>query len=107
VLLEALDESLKSIFGESAAYAILYHLGMSGSFGLKEIFEHPQDFTRALKEMFGEVGAEVVGGLLVEELREKLGIDREENAPGSLEDFFYRLKIACSERASKPGKPEV
>ena len=103
-LLEALDESLRSIFGTTTAYEVLYHLEKRGSSGLAELFGHPQEFVQALKAMFGEAGAQVVGSLLEAEFREKLGLDREEHATGSLEAFFCWLKIASRRRAPKMGE---
>jgi hypothetical protein len=72
VLLSVLDESMESIFGRSAAEAVFYHLEKCYILKHVDILEKPEVFSEAIEGMFGEVGAEVIEGLLVMDLLARL-----------------------------------
>ncbi len=80
-LLCALDESMKSIFGENTAQAVYYHLEKRDIMKPEDILEKPQTFALAIKDIFGETGAEIIETLLIKDLLTKLGVkkEREEN----------------------------
>ena len=92
-LLGILDKSMKSIFGDSTADAVYYYLQKRFLLKLDDIPERPQAFTNAIKEIFGETGADIIEALLVKDLCEKFQI----NTPAktnTLEDCLDELKIS-------------
>ncbi len=97
-LLSALDESLKSIFGESAAKAVYHYLQKGYLLKLEDIPEKPKTFARAIKEIFGETGAEVIEALLVKELCTKFRIEGRRKEIDKLADCMDELKVACTEK---------
>jgi hypothetical protein len=74
-LLDVLDESFQSIFGENTAKAVYYHLREGHLLRFEDIPEKPQSFAKALEKIFGEAGAEVIETLLVKDIRAKFGIE--------------------------------
>ncbi|MDH5447814.1 MAG: DUF3227 domain-containing protein [Candidatus Bathyarchaeota archaeon] len=97
-LLFALDESIKNIFGKNTAQAVYYHLEKRHLLKLEDILEKPQTFSEAIKEMFGETGAEVIETLLVKDLRTKFRVKGQRKETGKLVDCLDGLKITCIEK---------
>jgi hypothetical protein len=96
-LLSALDESLKNIFGETTAKAVYYHLQKGYLLKFQDIPEKPQTFAKAIREMFGETGAEVIETLLVRDLCAKFRIGEQKKEIGKLADCLDELKIRCAD----------
>lgn len=66
---------MKNIFGKNAAQAVYYHLEKRHLLKLEDIIEKPHTFSEAIKEMFGETGAEVIEALLVKDLCTKFRVE--------------------------------
>lgn len=94
-LLSALDKSMKNIFGESTAHAVYYHLEKKHLLKLDDILEKPQIFSIAIKEMFGETGAEVIETLLVRDLCAKFKVRGQRKETSKLVDCLDGLKVTC------------
>ena len=92
-LQSALNQSLRFVFGESVTTVLCHHLEESYSLKLEDVVEAPKIFVKAIKDVFGEIGAEVVETLLVKDLITKFGIDNEEEI-NNLIDCFDKLKTA-------------
>ena len=86
---------MKNIFGESTAHAVYYHLEKKHLLKLDDILEKPQTFSMAIKEMFGETGAEVIETLLVKDLCAKFKIRGQRKKTGKLVDCLDGLKVTC------------
>jgi len=97
-LLSALDESMKNIFGENTAKAVYYHLREGYLLKLEDIPTKPQTFAKAIKEIFGETGAEVIETLLVKDLCTKFRIKGQRKDIDRLVDCMHELKITCIEK---------
>lgn len=93
-----MDESLKSIFGRNATKAIYYHLEKSYLLKLEDIPEKPQAFSRAIEEMFGKVGAEVIATLLAKDLRKKLDVKGKGKETDKLVAWLDNLRSAYGEK---------
>ena len=77
LLLEALDHSMKRVFGETGALAVYHYLEESFLLKLDGILEKPLVFTQFLIEMYGETAAEFIEVLLVKDLSVELGMNSE------------------------------
>jgi len=97
-LVVALDASMENIFGKSATKAVYYHLNKSYLLKHEEIHEKPQVFVKAMEEMFGERGAEVIEALLVKDLLAKLGIECQDKENNNLVDWLDKLKTKYSKK---------
>lgn len=97
-LLSALDESMKNIFGENTAKAVYYHLREGHLLKLEDIPKKPQTFAKAIKEIFGAPGAEVIETLLVKDLCTKFRIKGQRKDIDRLVDCMHELKITCIEK---------
>jgi rRNA pseudouridine-1189 N-methylase Emg1 (Nep1/Mra1 family) len=98
ILLSALDESMKNILGKNAAQAVYYHLEKRYLLKLEDIVEKPQTFSKAIKEMFGETGAEAIETLLVKDLCTKFRIGGKRKETSKLVDCLDGLKITGIKR---------
>lgn len=96
-LLSALDESMKNIFGESTAKAVYYHLKEGYLLKLEDIPKKPEAFAKAIKEMFGDTGAEVIETLLVKDLCTKFKIEGQKKEIDKLVDCLDEFKAKCIE----------
>lgn len=94
-LLLVLDESIRNIFGETASKAVYYRLRKEYLLSLEDIPEKPQTFAKAIKEIFGETGAELIETLLVKDLRTKFEIEGKGKEIDKLADCMDQLKIVC------------
>lgn len=92
MLLYAIDKSMKSVFGDSTADAVYYYLQKRFLLTLDDIPEKPQAFMNAIKEIFGETGADIVEALLVKDLCERSGI-KEQKRTSKLGDCFIELRV--------------
>ncbi len=99
-LLFALDESMKNIFGENTAKAVYYYLQEGYLLKLEDIPERPQTFAKAIKEIFGETGAEVIEALLVRDLCMKFKIKKRGKEVDKLVDCMDELKLMTIEKSS-------
>lgn len=95
-LLDVLDESFKSIFGENTAKAVYYHLREGHLLKLEDIPEKPQGFAEALREIFGEAGAEVIETLLVKDICAKFGIEVHGKEIDRLADCIEEIRLQRS-----------
>lgn len=89
---------MKNIFGETTAKAVYYHLQEGYLLKLEDIPEKPRAFAKAIKEIFGETGAEVIETLLVKDLCTKFGIKEQGKEIGNLVDCMGELKVICIEK---------
>ncbi|UCB59809.1 MAG: DUF3227 domain-containing protein [Candidatus Bathyarchaeota archaeon] len=93
ILLSALDESLKDIFGKTAAKAVYYHLRTQYLIGLEDIPKKPRLFAKAIREIFGGAGAEVIETLIVKDLCAKFRSSAQMLDICTLEDCMDKLKL--------------
>lgn len=91
-VVNVLNQSLKSIFGDTGAFALCHRLEKGHMMKLEDIIEKPEVFVRVLKEIFGETGAEIVEALLLKDLYFKLGVKDCGDETSSLSDCFEKLK---------------
>jgi len=91
-LLTALDESMENIFGKSATRAVYYFLEENYSLKLEDIPEKPQIFAKAIEEIFGDTGANVIETLLVNDLLSQLGIKNQGKEMSKLVNCLSILK---------------
>ena len=94
-LLSALDESMKSIFGESTVQAVYYHLEKRHLLKFEDIPEKPKTFAKAIKEMFGETGAELIETLLVKDLCTKFRVSDQREGTDRLVECLDGLRVKC------------
>jgi adenylyl- and sulfurtransferase ThiI len=97
-LLTTLDESMKNIFGKTTVEAVYYHLQKKYLIKLEDIPEKPHTFAKAIKEIFGEPGAEIIETLLVRDLCTKFGIKGQRKETDKLADCMDLLKIRHIEK---------
>lgn len=97
-MLFTLDESMENIFGKNTVQAVYYHLEKRHLLKLEDILEKPQTFSMAIKEMFGETGAEVIETLLMKDLCARFRIKSQRGETDKLVDFLDGLKITCIEK---------
>ena len=74
-LVSVLDESMRNIFGESTVKAVYYYLERKHLLRLEDVPKNPAEFMKAIREIFGDTGAEVIESFLVKDLCEKFRID--------------------------------
>lgn len=91
VFLEALDEALTSLVGETGKHVIYYHLQKSCSIRIEEIPERPELFTEFLKKFFG-YGSKIIEGVIVKKLCVKLGMHQDEFGDIGLLEFLKKIK---------------
>ncbi|MGQ9565513.1 MAG: NitrOD5 domain-containing protein [Candidatus Bathyarchaeales archaeon] len=97
-LVVALYASMENVFGKSAAKAVYHYLNKSYLLRPEEIPEKPQVFVKAIEEMFGERGAEVIEALLVKDLLAKLDVECQEKENNNLVDWLDKLKTIRSKK---------
>jgi len=87
ILLEAIDESLKSMLGESGK-AIVYHQ-LQNSYGLRRenVPEKPELFAECLYRLFG-LGAKIIETTILKNLCIKLQIKYEEKKNIKFADYI-------------------
>lgn len=95
-LLYVLDESMRNIFGETTAKAVYYHLQQGYLLKFEDIPEKPQIFAKAIREIFGEAGADVIETLLVRNLCEKFGVKGQGKGADRLADCMDEIKLHVS-----------
>jgi hypothetical protein len=66
---------MKNLFGTTGALAVYHHLEENFSLELEGILKNPMMFTQGLKEMCGEMAADLIESLLVKDLSSRLGIN--------------------------------
>jgi len=98
ILLSTLDESMKNIFGENTVKAVYHHLQEGYLLKLEDIPKKPQTFAEAIKEIFGETGAEVIETLLVKDLCTKFKIKGQRKDIDRLVNCMDALNATCIEK---------
>lgn len=101
-LLSALDESMKNIFGKTTAKAVYYHLQKQYLIKLEDIPEKPLTFTKAIRGIFGETGAEIIETLLVRDICTKFEIKGRKREVDNLADCMSELKIRQVKENARP-----
>lgn len=91
MLLEALDEVLESILGESGKEVVYYHLQNSYGIRREDVPEKPEVFAECLNRIFG-FGAKIIEDAIIKSLcsRLKTGCEGIKNA--KFADFLKVLK---------------
>jgi hypothetical protein len=100
-LLVALDRSMRDIFGEETVNAVYYYLRDKHMVKLEDILEKPESFTRAIKAIFGDAGADVIEGLLVKSLCDEFGMTGQIKEAAGLVDCLDELKVSLSKTVGK------
>lgn len=67
-ILQCIDDGLQAL-GDSSKKAIYYHLKKNFKLKRKEIPKKPEIFCKGLTLMFGEEGADIIEGWIIEKLR--------------------------------------
>lgn len=88
-ILECVDTALKKL-GESASESIYYYLKKDFNLAKFEIPEKPEAFDKALKSIFGERGAKVIGKLILVEIRNNFQLKR--NSSLTFKEAVARIK---------------
>jgi hypothetical protein len=91
ILLEAVDEAL-AVLG-SGKDTVFFHLQRTYSLVKEEIPRRPEDFAKALENMFG-AGAKVLETLIVKCLYSKLGLKYDEKSARSFMDYIKSARKA-------------
>ncbi|MCS7132613.1 MAG: hypothetical protein N3F65_03930 [Nitrososphaeria archaeon] len=91
VFLEALDEALISLVGETGKHVIYYHLQKNYSIKREEVPEKLELLVEFLKKFFG-YGAKVIEGMIVRKLCVKLGMNPEEFGDIGVLEFLKKIK---------------
>jgi len=73
-VLEAIDEGLKDVLGESCAKSIYYYFQMCTGLRVEDVVERPEAFVSFLRDMF-KAGAQVLERKVVERLCTKFGVN--------------------------------
>jgi len=91
MLLEAVDEALKEIFGQTATRTIYAHIENHLSMKRKEIPKRLEDLHKGLDEFLGS-GAFVVEEMILKNLHSRLGVKREIKSDRSFADHVNKLR---------------
>ncbi len=94
-LLGTLDKSMRDIFGETTVDAVYYHLRKRHLVKLEDILERPEIFAKAIKEIFGDTGADVIEALLVRSLCDEFGVTGHGKETVRLADCLDELKVSA------------
>lgn len=80
LLLESVDEGL-NVLGESVKHTVYYYVHNNSGLKREEIPLRPEDFSRALRNIFGSVGASFIEDQILKRLYMKIGMEyvREKN----------------------------
>jgi hypothetical protein len=100
-LLVTLDRSMRDIFGEETVNAVYYHLRKKYLVKLEDIVEKPESFAKAIKEIFGNTGADVIEALLVKSLCDEFRVMGHRKEAVRLVDFLDELKVSASKNVEK------
>jgi len=79
VFLEAVEEGLGQVLGESAARAILLHLERHKGLRRKEISHNTKEFSSCLTEPLGSDAAQLLERVMIKILCSRLQLDSDEN----------------------------
>ncbi|MGB9960055.1 MAG: hypothetical protein ACPLKQ_06010 [Candidatus Bathyarchaeales archaeon] len=90
ILLEAVDEALQTVLGESGKEVIYYYFQNSYAIKKEDIPEKPELFIEFLKKLFG-VGAELIENTILKNLCQKLGIKPEQAENAKLAEFLRKI----------------
>ena len=82
---------MKNIFGDSATNAVYYHLQERYLLKREAILKSPETFVKAVREIFGEAGADVIEALLVKDLCIEFGVNACDQQ-GKFADCMNKLK---------------
>jgi len=89
-MLEAIDECLKELLGESCAKAVYYYLQLHTGLRLEDVVDRPEAFVSFLREMF-RAGAQILERKVVEKLCAKLEVDQREVGGADLASLMKKL----------------
>lgn len=90
LILEAIDEGLRSILGEGGKTVVYYHLRNTFGIDRKDIPANIEAFTAFLHQLFG-YGAKTIEDAILKSLCSKLGISYEEAKNAKLADCIKKL----------------
>ncbi|MBS7636586.1 hypothetical protein KEJ37_04540 [Candidatus Bathyarchaeota archaeon] len=90
-LLEAIDEALISILGESGKGVVYYYLQNSCTLRKENIPENTEVFIEFLNKLFG-TGAKLIENTILQNLSRKLGINPEQAKNDKLTDLLRKIK---------------
>lgn len=91
VLLSEINKGMADIFGEETAKAVYYHLDKNYSLKLEDIPKKPKIFSKALKNMFGKVGAKVIEVSLIKNLSSKFNLKYQKQGSVKFSDYMNEL----------------
>jgi len=95
LLLKAIDDSLKQVFGENAAQIIYHYLESNQSIKQEEIPEKLEAFTEGLAKFFGS-GARVVENVILTNLNPKIDPKHKMKGDRKFVDYVNELKSRLS-----------
>jgi len=95
LLLKAIDDSLKQVFGENAAQIIYHYLENNHSIKREKIPERLEAFAEGLAKFFGS-GARVVENIILTNLNPKIDPKHKMKEDRSFADYVNELKLRHS-----------
>ncbi|PDM25886.1 hypothetical protein CP083_06785 [Candidatus Bathyarchaeota archaeon B24-2] len=99
ILLESVDEGL-NLLGESVKNTVYYYINKNDCLKREDIPLKPEDFSKALRNIFGSVGASFIEDQILKSLYRKIGAEyvREEHA--TFKDHIEKLMNLYREKLS-------
>lgn len=91
LILNAVDETLKTVFNKRGAQVIYRYLSLECQLTKEEIPEKPRIFSNSLKRLLGSA-APVIEGLIVKNLSDKLRVDFEEREDCMIANYIDKLR---------------
>ena len=86
VLVETVDDVIRSLLGEAVASVVLYHLEKDFSLRIEDVPERPDRFEYAMKDLFRE------GASIIEELYRRIGLNYVRVRGYSFADYIKEAK---------------
>jgi len=91
VLVETVDDVIRSLLGEAVASVVLYHLEKDFSLRIEDVPERPDRFEYAMKDLFRE-GASIIEERIIEELYRRIGLNYVRVRGYSFADYIKEAK---------------
>lgn len=91
ILIEVVDESLKSVIGESGREVVYYYLQSSYAIRRENIPENLEAFTEFINSFFG-LGAKIIEKTIIRNLCLKLGIRTKQMEDVKLTQFIKSIR---------------
>lgn len=91
LFLSGMEDSINQILGKNVAKTVYYHLEKNYSLKLEDIPEKPEVFSEAIKNIFGQEGANVIEAFLIKELFTRFELVLQKKEDYKFSDYVYEL----------------